>query len=120
MVYHGTDGFPVNPRQNRFCRSRLRGMINPCQGIAKYNNFDKFNLLAKVDINLSKMVTIGFNLSPTYSKQTVPAVGISEVSRSSSWLPVRHNAATAALTGKIQGDYAMAGDFSAVKAGLLC
>jgi TonB-dependent starch-binding outer membrane protein SusC len=99
---------------NKDIKYFISGNYYKDQGIAKYNNFDKFNFLAKVDINLSKMVTVGFNLSPTYSKQTVPAVGISEVSRSSSWLPVRHNAATAALTGKIQGDYAMAGDFSAV------
>ena len=99
---------------NKDIKYFISGNYYKDQGIAKFNNFDKFNFLAKVDINLSKMVTVGFNLSPTYSKQTVPAVGISEVSRSSSWLPVRHNAATAALTGKIEGDYAMAGDFSAV------
>lgn len=99
---------------NKDIKYFLSGNINREDGIAKYSNYNKYNLLAKVDINLSKAVTVGFNLSPTYSHQTKPAVGLSEVARSSSWLPVRHNAATAALTGKTIGDYAMAGDFSAV------
>ncbi|MEI6275088.1 MAG: TonB-dependent receptor [Prolixibacteraceae bacterium] len=99
---------------NKDVKYYISGTYNSEGGIAKYSNYDKYNFLAKVDINLSKIVSIGFNLSPTYSKQTKPAVGLSEVARSSSWLPVRHNAATAALTGKIAGDYAMAGDFSAV------
>ena len=67
-------------------------------GIAKYNNYSKFNFLAKVDINLSKAVTIGFNLSPQYSKQTVPGADLTGTLRTPTWLPVRHNAATAALT----------------------
>ncbi len=99
---------------NKEIKYYISGTYNAEDGIARYSNYDKYNFLAKLDINLSKAVSIGFNLSPTYSKQTKPAVGISEVSRSSSWLPVRHNAATAALTGKVAGDYAMAGDFSAV------
>jgi TonB-linked SusC/RagA family outer membrane protein len=99
---------------NKEMKYYISGNYNREDGIARYSNYDKYNFLAKVDINLSKIVTIGINLSPTYSRQTKPAVGISEVSRSSSWLPVRHNAATAALTGKTEGDYAMAGDFSAV------
>jgi TonB-linked SusC/RagA family outer membrane protein len=99
---------------NKDIKYFISGNYNREDGIAKYSSYNKYNFLAKVDINLSKNVTVGFNLSPTYSIQTKPAVGLSEVSRSSSWLPVRHNAATAALTGKIVGDYAMAGDFSAV------
>ena len=99
---------------NKDIKYYISANYNREDGIAKYSNYNKYNFLAKVDVNLSKSVTVGFNLSPTYSNQTKPAVGLSEVARSSSWLPVRHNAATAALTGKIVGDYAMAGDFSAV------
>jgi TonB-linked SusC/RagA family outer membrane protein len=99
---------------NKDIKYFISGNLNNEDGIAKYSNYSKYNLLAKVDINLSKAVTVGFNLSPTYSHQTKPAVGLSEVARSPSWLPVHHNAATAALTGKTVGDYAMAGDFSAV------
>lgn len=99
---------------NKDIKYLISGNFNKEDGIAKYSNYNKYNLLAKVDINLSKAVTVGFNLSPTFSQQTKPAVGLSDVARSSSWLPVRHNAATAALTGKTVGDYAMAGDFAAV------
>jgi TonB-linked SusC/RagA family outer membrane protein len=99
---------------NKDIKYFISGNLNNEDGIAKYSNYGKYNLLAKVDINLSKAVTVGLNLSPTYSHQTKPAVGLTEVARSPSWLPVRHNEATAALTGKTVGDYAMAGDFSAV------
>jgi len=92
----------------------ISGNYNKEDGIAKYNSFNKYNLLAKLDTKLSKNVTVGFNISPTYSIQTLPAADFTNVAKTPSWLPVRHNAATAALTGKTVGDYAMVGDFSAV------
>jgi TonB-linked SusC/RagA family outer membrane protein len=83
-------------------------------GIMRLSSYNKYSLRAKVDINLSKAVSIGINLSPTYSKQIKPAVNLTNFMRYPSWLPVRHNAATAALTGKTAGDWAQANDFSAV------
>ncbi len=80
-------------------------------GVMRYSNYDKYTMRAKVDINLSKVVTIGINLSPTYSRQTKPASSLIDFLRYPSWLPVRNNAAMAALNGTIVGDYAQPNNF---------
>lgn len=81
-------------------------------GVMRQSSFDKYSVRGKVDINLSKTVSVGINVSPMYSRQIKPAVTLSDFMRYPSWLPVRHNAATAALTGKVAGDYAQAADFN--------
>ena len=70
------------------------------------STYDKFSARAKVDVNLSKKVKIGINLSPYYSLQKKPGTDLTDYLRFPSWLPIRHNEATAALTGKIAGEYA--------------
>ena len=92
----------------------LSGNYQGEDGIMRYSSYNKYSLRAKLDVNLSKAVSVGLNISPTYSKQIKPAVNLTNFIRYPSWLPVRHNAATAALTGKIVGDYAQATDFNAV------
>ncbi len=89
----------------------LSGNYSSEDGIMRNSNYDKYTLRAKMDINLSKNVTIGINIAPTYSRQEKPVNDLTDYTRYPSWLPVRHNAATAALTGKIAGDYAQASDF---------
>jgi TonB-dependent starch-binding outer membrane protein SusC len=89
----------------------ISGNYNREEGVMRYSNYDKYNLRAKIDVNLSKVVTIGVNLAPTYSRQTKPASGLIDFIRYPSWLPVRNNAAIAALNGTNVGDYAQAGDF---------
>ncbi|MCI0522149.1 MAG: TonB-dependent receptor [Bacteroidales bacterium] len=76
------------------------------QGIMEKSNYDRFTFRAKVDTKLSKAVSVGINISPTYSQQEVPAVDLTDYLRFPGWLPVRHNAATAALTGQMEGDWA--------------
>ena len=92
----------------------ISGNYNSEAGIMRYSNYDKYTMRAKVDINLSKAITIGINVSPTYSRKQSPAVDLTDYIRYPTWLPIRHNAATAALTGKVAGDYAQAADFSGV------
>ncbi len=92
----------------------ISGNYNSEAGVMRYSNYDKYNLRAKIDINLSKAVTIGINITPSYSRKQNPAVDLTDYIRYPSWLPVRHNAATAAATGKIAGDYAQAMDFTGV------
>ena len=92
----------------------LSGNYQSEDGIMRLSSYNKYSLRAKIDVNLSKAVTIGVSLSPTYSQQIKPAVNLTNFMRYPSWLPVRHNAATAALTGRIAGDWAQANDFSAV------
>lgn len=89
----------------------LSGNYSSEDAIMRNSNYDKYTLRAKMDINLSKNVTIGINIAPTYSRQEKPVNDLTDYTRYPSWLPVRHNAATAALTGKIAGDYAQASDF---------
>ncbi|MEI8087206.1 MAG: SusC/RagA family TonB-linked outer membrane protein, partial [Paludibacter sp.] len=80
-------------------------------GIMKASTYDKYSFRAKVDVKLSKAITIGINLTPTYSQKETPAVDLTDYMRTPTWLPVRHNTATAALTGKTVGDYASLADF---------
>ncbi|MEI8272001.1 MAG: TonB-dependent receptor [Paludibacter sp.] len=80
-------------------------------GVMRFSNYDKYSVRAKVDITLSKNVTIGVNISPTYSRQTKPAVSLIDYLRYPTWLPVRNNAAIAALNGTIEGDYCQPNNF---------
>ena len=80
-------------------------------GVMRYSNYDKYSIRTKVDITLSKDVSIGLNISPTYSRQTKPAVSLVEFMRSPTWLPVRNNAAMAALNGTIEGAYCQPNNF---------
>ena len=90
----------------------ISGNYTSEDGIMKNSNYDKYNMRAKLDINLSKNITIGINVAPTYSRQEKPVNDLTDYTRFPSWLMVRHNAATAALTGKIVGDYAQPSDFN--------
>lgn len=90
----------------------ISGNYTSEDGIMRNSNYDKYNIRAKMDINLSKNVTIGVNIAPTYSRQEKPVNDLTDYTRFPSWLMVRHNAATAALTGKIAGDYAQPADFN--------
>lgn len=89
-------------------------------GIMKNSTYDKYTFRVKADINLSKKVTLGINLSPTYSKQEKPAVDLTDYMRFPSWMPIRHNVATAALTSlsgtitRKAGDYAQPSDFNGI------
>lgn len=83
-------------------------------GIMKNSTYDKYTFRAKMDIKLSKSIAIGVNLSPTFSHQERPAVDLTDYMRFPSWLPIHHNAATAALTGKIAGSYAQPSDFNGI------
>lgn len=84
------------------------------EGIMKNSTYDKYNFRAKSDIKLSKKVTLGINLSPTFSHQERPGTDLTDYIRFPSWIPIRHNAATATLTGKIAGDYAQPADFNGI------
>jgi TonB-linked SusC/RagA family outer membrane protein len=90
----------------------ISGNYNKEDAIMKNSTYDKFSFRAKMDGKLSKTVSVGFNLTPTYSKKETPAVDLTDYMRFPSWMPIRHNEATAALSGKIAGDYAQPSDFN--------
>ncbi len=83
-------------------------------GIMKGSTYDKYTFRAKADIKLSNFVTLGVNLSPTFSRQERPGTDLTDYIRFPSWIPIRHNPATAALTGKIAGEYAQPADFNGI------
>ncbi len=80
--------------------------------VMKKSNYDKFSLRAKMDFQLGEKVTVGVNFNPSFSTRERPRVNLTDYMRFKSWMPIRHNEATAALTGKIAGDYAQVSDFS--------
>lgn len=84
------------------------------EGVMKGSSYDKFTFRAKLDAKLSKIASIGVNITPTYSKREQPAVDLTDYMRFPSWVPIRHNEATAALTGKVAGDYAQPSDFNGI------
>ncbi len=82
------------------------------QGIMPDNEFRKMNLRAKIDANLSKRVTFGVNLAPTYTYRTRPSTNFIDFYRIPGWMPVRHNEQTSAITGKPVGSYAHGAQFT--------
>ncbi len=90
----------------------ISGNVNSEDGIMKNSTYNKYSFRAKLDVKLTDAVSIGINLSPTYSKTERPAVDLTDYMRFASWMPIRHNAATATLTGKTAGDYAQPSDFN--------
>jgi TonB-linked SusC/RagA family outer membrane protein len=84
---------------------------NKEEGIMKESEYNKFSFRVKADTKLSKKVALGINLVPTYSRTISPEVDLTNYQRYPSWLPIRHNEATAALVNKKVGDYAQASEF---------
>lgn len=76
------------------------------EGVMIHSSYDKFNFRAKLDVTLSKYVDLGLNISPTFSKKEKPATNFIDFYRTYSWLPVRHTAATSAITGQPIGSWA--------------
>ena len=92
------------------------------EGIQNKSNYEKFNIRTKVDIDLSKKVKLTVNLNPSYAKKISPSQNFTNFWRAPTWLPVYHNALTAALVntnpqyaGVLPGDYAHPRHFSGLK-----
>jgi len=82
------------------------------KGIMPDNEFKKMNLRAKIDANLSKRVTFGINLAPTYTYRTKPSTNFIDFYRIPGWMPVRHTEQTAAITKQPVGSYAHGAQFT--------
>ena len=89
----------------------LSGNYSGENGIMKNSSFDKYTFRARLDASLSKKITVGISMSPSYSRKENPGTDLNNYMRYPTWLPIRHNAATAALTGKTAGEYSTAADF---------
>lgn len=84
----------------------ISGSYTGDDGIMIHSRYDKVNVRAKVNATLSQNVEIGINISPSYTRRESPGTNFIDFYRTYSWLPVRHTAATAALTGQPVGSYA--------------
>jgi TonB-linked SusC/RagA family outer membrane protein len=98
---------------NKNMKYFVSGNYTSDQGMMKKSDYDKFSFRTKIDLKLSERISLGVNFSPTYSQRERPAVNLTDYMRFPSWMPIYHNEATAAMTGKIAGDYAQVSDFSA-------
>ncbi|MDR1585781.1 MAG: TonB-dependent receptor [Prevotellaceae bacterium] len=84
----------------------ISGSYTSEEGIMINSRYDKFNVRAKLDATLSPKVEAGINIAPAYSKREAPATNFIDFYRTYTWLPVRHTATTAAITGRQIGEYA--------------
>ncbi|WP_256010095.1 SusC/RagA family TonB-linked outer membrane protein [Desertivirga xinjiangensis] len=100
-------------------RYYISSSIQRDQGIMKESQNDKLNFNAKIDGSLSKKVTFGLNLNPSYNKINRPPVNYTDYYRYASFIPVFHNEFTAAFVNQNPqwanikaGDYAQPRHFS--------
>lgn len=82
-------------------------------GIMLNSNYTRLNLRSRITAQLSKRVDFSLNLAPSYTRQN-SCHQLPGFYRTPSFMPVRHTAATSALTGKPIGSYARGSDFSNV------
>lgn len=77
----------------------VSGAYTKDEGLMKENEVQKVNFRAKMDNQLSKFVTMGVNVSGTYTQGTRPVNNYIDFYRTPSFMPVRHNDFTTGLTG---------------------
>ena len=97
----------------------ISGAYQGDEGMMNKSNFNKYNLRAKTDIEISKNVKLIINVNPSYSNKQSPSQNFTNFWRMPGWLPVYHTEATAALarTNPVNanikaGDYAHQRHFS--------
>lgn len=89
------------------------------EGMMFKSNYEKLNIRAKVDVDLTRRVKLSLNLNPSYSSKITPAENFTNFMRFPSSLPVYHNEKTAAwvrqnpqYVGIQAGDFAHPRHFS--------
>ena len=100
----------------------LSGGYQNDEGMQNKSNYEKFNIRARVDVDFSKKVKLSVNVNPSYAKKVSPSQNFTNFWRAPTWLPVYHNALTAALVntnpqyaGILPGDFAHPRHFSGLK-----
>ena len=95
----------------------ISGGYNGEEGPIYHSDYNKYNLRAKLDADLSKKVSVTFNLNPSYISRERPSTSFTDFWRFASYQPSVHTDATAAFVnaqgGNVKaGDFAQARDFS--------
>lgn len=82
-------------------------------GVLLIDNYKKYGARIKIDSKLSDKLTIGANISPTYTNRRRFSENIHNVARHQPWLPIYHTAETlrfvdpaGVYAGLVPGDYA--------------
>ena len=73
---------------------------NGDEGMQINSNFEKYNFLTKLNIELSKRVKLDINLNPQYSTKENPSENFTNFIRYPSFLPVYHTTQSAAFVGQ--------------------
>ena len=76
------------------------------EGLLKDNYLERLNLSAKFRAKLSDKVSLNLTMTPSYQRNRKSGINFTDVLRYETWIPVRHNAYTAGLTGQEIGSYA--------------
>lgn len=104
---------------SRTARYFISGAYQRDQGMIYHNEYDKFNLRTKLDLDLSRRVKLSFNLNPSYIRRERPSVNYIDFVRFYTFLPVYHNNITAAFVNQVPqwanvkpGDFAQARHFN--------
>lgn len=91
----------------------LSGGYQQDEGMMLRSTFERFNVRAKVDVQLNKKAKLNFNINPSYTKRERPSVNFTDFARFLSYLPARHSEATAAFVSQVpQWANIKAGDFA--------
>jgi TonB-linked SusC/RagA family outer membrane protein len=64
---------------------------NGDEGMMIHSDFQKFNFMTKLDMELSKRVKLAININPQYQTKETPAENFTNFIRYPSFLPVKHN-----------------------------
>jgi len=67
---------------------------NGDEGMMIHSDFQKFNFMTKLDMELSKSVKLAINVNPQYQTKETPAENFTNFIRYPSFLPVKHNELT--------------------------
>ena len=76
------------------------------------NYYKRYNVKARIDADLSKRVTVGINIAPSYTESERPATNFTDFVRTPSWMPVKHTEETSAITGVPVGEYTRGSHFN--------
>jgi TonB-linked SusC/RagA family outer membrane protein len=100
----------------------LSGGYQNDEGMQFKSNYEKFNIRTRIDVDFSSKVKLSVNINPSYAKKISPSQNFTNFWRAPSWLPVYHNALTAALVNTnpqyaaiLPGDFAHPRHFSGLK-----
>lgn len=96
---------------NKGMKYYLSGNYRTDQGIMKKSNYEKFSLQSKLNTTLNDRIKVGVTFNPSYAKRQRPRANFTDYMRTPSFMPVKHNAYTASITGEDEGSYAFGRHF---------